>query len=438
MSVDRSAGSGRRAVTGSVVTAAGVALLLVGLSGELMLVAVGALATFIGVSILGPVLARPVARAFGVPLRLRGLSGELATRNAMRNPKRTARTASSLMIGVALVGFITVFAASVKTSVAGSLETDFTGTHIVQSGGYDNSTGLSPSLADALHTTPGVDAVAQARLSPAIVDGSATEAFSAFDATTIDELFALGSVEGDLDSLGSDGIAVSSELALAKGWTIGSTVPVTFPSGDTTFVVEAIYSAGTDWVGSEFVDLDGLRANGGDELDYRVYVSGDESAIEAAAAAYASADVLDKDAFLADVNGEIDTMLGLFYALLAFAVVIALLGIANTLALSVFERTRELGLLRAIGMSRSQVRSMVRWESIVIAVFGTTLGLAIGTFFGWAIVRAMADEGIGTLTVPVNNLVAVAGIAAVAGAVAAAMPARRAANLDVLDAVTAD
>ena len=438
VSVDRSAGSGRRAVTGSVVTAAGVALLLVGLSGELMLVAVGALATFIGVSILGPVLARPVARAFGVPLRMRGLSGELATRNAMRNPKRTARTASSLMIGVALVGFITVFAASVKTSVAGSLETDFTGTHIVQSGGYDNSTGLSPSLADALHTTPGVDAVAQARLSPAIVDGSATEVFSAFDATTIDELFALGSVEGDLDSLGSDGIAVSSELALAKGWTIGSTVPVTFPSGDTTFAVEAIYSAGTDWVGSEFVDLDGLRANGGDELDYRVYVSGDESAIEAAAAAYASADVLDKDAFLADVNGEIDTMLGLFYALLAFAVVIALLGIANTLALSVFERTRELGLLRAIGMSRSQVRSMVRWESIVIAVFGTTLGLAIGTFFGWAIVRAMADEGIGTLTIPVNNLVVVAGIAAVAGAIAAAMPARRAANLDVLDAVTAD
>ena len=438
VSVDRSAGSGRRAVVGSVVTAVGVASLLVGLSGELMLVAVGALATFIGVSILGPVLARPVARAFGVPLRLRGVSGELATRNAMRNPKRTARTASSLMIGVALVGFITVFAASVKTSVAGSLESDFAGTHIVQAGGYDNSTGLSPELADALHTTPGVEAVSQTRISPAIVDGSATEGFYAFDATTIDELFELGAVEGDLDSLGADGIAVSSEQAVAKGWTIGSAVPVTFPSGDTTFVVEAIYSSGTDWVGSEFVDLDGFRANGGDELDYRVYVSGDESAIEATAAGYASADVLDKDAFLAEMNGEIDTMLGLFYALLAFAVVIALLGIANTLALSVFERTREIGLLRAIGMSRSQVRSVVRWESIVIAVFGTTLGLAIGTFFGWAIVRAMADEGIDSLAIPAANLIAIAGIAAVAGAVAAAMPARRAANLDVLDAVTAD
>jgi putative ABC transport system permease protein len=438
VSIDRSAGSARRTVIGASVVAVGVASLLVGLSGELMLVAVGALATFIGVAILGPVLARPVARAFGVPLRLRGISGELATRNAIRNPKRTARTASSLMIGVALVGFITVFAASVKTSVAGSLETEFTGTHIVQSGGFDNSTGISPSLADTLRSTPGVDAVAQARLSPAVVDGSATDAFYAFDATTIDELFTLGSIEGDLDSLGSDGIAISADNAVAKGWTIGTTVPVTFPSGDSTLTVKAIYSDGTDWVGSQFVDLDVLRANGGEELDYRVYVSGDELAIEAAAAGYASADVLDKDAFLAEVSGDIDTILGLFYALLAFAVVIALLGIANTLALSVFERTRELGLLRAIGMSRSQVRSVVRWESIVIAVFGATLGLAVGSFFGWAIVRAMADEGIDTLTVPVANLVVVAGIAAVAGAVAAAMPARRAARLDVLDAVTAN
>ena len=121
------------------------------------------------------------------------------------------------------------------------------------------------------------------------------------------------------------------------------------------------------------------------------------------AAGYASADVLDKDGFLDVVSGEIDTMLGLFYALLMLAVVIALLGIANTLALSIFERTRELGLLRAVGMSRSQVRSTVRWESIIIAVFGTTLGLAIGTFFGWAIVRAMADQGIDTLTVPVDQ-----------------------------------
>ena len=140
----------------------------------------------------------------------------------MRNPKRTARTAASLMIGVALVGFITVFAASAKTSLAGSLETDFTGTHIVETGGWDNSVGLSPELADELRATPGVDVVSQARTTPAIVDGSATDFFSAFDATTVDEVFALGSVEGDLDSLGDDGIAVSAEEATSKGWTLGS------------------------------------------------------------------------------------------------------------------------------------------------------------------------------------------------------------------------
>jgi putative ABC transport system permease protein len=438
VNVDRSAASTKRAVSGTVITVGGIAALVAGLQGQLALVGLGALATFVGVAVLSPVLARPVAKLFGLPLRARGVTGELATRNAMRNPKRTARTAASLMIGVALVGFITVFAASAKTSLAGSLESDFTGTHIIETGGWDNSVGLSPELADQLRATPGVDAVSQARITPAVVDGSSTDFFSAFDSKTVDEVFALGSVEGDLDSLGADGIAVSTEEAASKGWTLGSEVPVTFPGGETTLAVEAIYSGSTDWVGSMFVDLAALRANGGDDLDFRVYVSGDEDAITGVASAYGSAEVLDKDAFLGVVNGEIDTMLGLFYALLMLAVVIALLGIANTLALSIFERTRELGLLRAVGMARSQVRATVRWESIIIAVFGTTLGLAIGTFFGWAIVHAMADEGIDTLTVPFTSLAVVTAIAAVAGAVAAVLPARRAAKLDVLHALVSE
>jgi putative ABC transport system permease protein len=438
VSVDRSGGSRRRAVVGSVVTVAGMAAVVTGLSGQLVLLASGALAVFVGVSVLAPVLARPVARTLGAPLRLRGLSGEMATRNAIRNPKRTARTASSLMIGVGLVGFITIFAASVKTSVAGSLEEEFTGTHIVQSGAYDGSAGFSPELADSLRATEGVDVVAQARMTPAIMNGTPTDSFNAFDSSTIDQLFALGDVEGDLDSLGPDGIAVSAEQAELEGWGIGSTVPVTFPTGSSTFVVEAIYTGGMDWVGAQFVDLEGFTANGIDELDFKLYVSGDDAAVAEGAAGFASADVLDRAAFVDDVNGEIDTILGLFYALLALAVVIALLGIANTLALSIFERTRELGLLRAVGMSRSQVRSTIRWESVIIALFGTTLGLGIGTFFGWAIVQAMADEGIDTLTVPVTGLLVVASIAGVAGAFAAVMPARRAARLDVLDALTAD
>jgi putative ABC transport system permease protein len=438
VSVDRSAASKRRAVIGVVVTAAGVAAMLGGVaSSALAVVGVGALLIFVGVSVLGPVVARPVAQLFGMPLRARGVSGELATRNAMRNPKRTARTASSLMIGVGLVGFITVFAASVKSSVAGSLDAEFTGTHIVDSGSYDNTAGLSPDLAATLRTTAGVDTVSEARLSAAMVEGQ-SEVLNAFNAATIDDVFTLGTIAGDLNALGSNGVAVSAEHARDKHLTLGSSLPVTFPTGDATFVVKAIYSEGIDWVGSQFVDVTAFDANSLPAIDFRVYVSGDESAIVAAASGYPTAKVLDKAGFLHTVNADIDTVLGLFYALLALAVVIALLGIANTLALSIFERTRELGLLRAVGMSRSQVRSTVRWESIIISVFGTVMGLGVGIFFGWVTVHAMADEGIDTLTIPVRSLMTVTVIAAVAGAFAAVMPARRAANLGVLKALVTE
>lgn len=305
----------------------------------------------------------------------------------------------------------------------------------MQSGGQDNSSGLSAELADELRSAPGVDVVTQSRMTPSIIGGEETDPFFGFDAATVGDVFVQGDMQGDIAGLGPDGIAVSAEHATELGWTIGSTVPATFPSGDTSFTVKAIYSGSTDWVGTMFVDLAALTANGGEALDFRVYVTGDEAVIERVAGAHASAEVLDKEGFLDVVSKEIDTMLGMFYALLMLAVVIALLGIANKLALSIFERARELGVLRAVGMGRSQVRSTVRWESIIIAVFGTTLGLAIGTFFGWAVVRAMNDEGIDTLTVPGASLAVLTVIAAVAGAMAAVMPARRAARLDVLKAL---
>jgi putative ABC transport system permease protein len=339
------------------------------------------------------------------------------------------------MIGVALVGFITVFAASTKTSIAGSLDEEFVGTHIISDGGYDNSTGLSPELAERLRAQPGVDVVSQARTTPAVVDGQPTDAFYAFDATTIGSIFDLGDIEGDLHALGIDGIAVSADSASDNDWTLGSSVPVTFTGGDAVLTVEAIYTSGSDWVGKSFVDIDAFTANGLDELDYRIYVSGDTTAITTVAAGEASAIVQDRAAFIDSKNADIDTMLGLFYVMLALAVFIALLGIANTIALSIGERTRELGLMRAVGMTRAQTRSMVRWEAAIIAVFGSTLGLAIGTFFGWAVVRALADQGIDTLTVPMTSLAVVTLIAATAGATAAILPARRAARLDVLEAL---
>lgn len=440
VNVDRSATSRRRAVIGVLTVVAGGVLVAAGLAAEnLSRVGVGALATFMGVAVLGPVLARPAARLFGIPLRLRGVSGEVATRNAGRNPKRTARTAAALMIGVALVGFITIFAASTKSSIAGSLASDYTGTHIVQTGGENTpGAGLSPKVAEQLRTTPGVDAVAEARKSPAIIDGVADETLYAFDAASIGRLFNLGDVQGDHTALGADGIAISADKATEKGWTIGSKVTVTLSSGPTTLTVKSIYSGATDWLSSQFVDLAAFRATIGDGLDTKVYVSGQEQAIKDVVAPYSAAEVLDKEAFLRSVSGQIDAILGLFYAMLALAVIIALLGIANTMALSIFERTRELGLLRAVGMGRRQVRSVVRWESIIIAVFGTGLGLTIGAFLGWVVVRAMAEQGIDTLTVPVTSLAIITVIAGLAGAVAAVIPARRAANLDILRALVTE
>jgi putative ABC transport system permease protein len=231
---------------------------------------------------------------------------------------------------------------------------------------------------------------------------------------------------------------VFADHAADHGWTLGTVVDVTVASGPQSFTVKAVYDDAAEWLGPYFVDIAAYDEFAPDQLDYRVYAVADDAAIRDTAAGYASAKVLDADEFLASVNADIDMILGVIYALLALAVVIALLGIANTLALSIFERRRELGLLRAVGMIRAQVRSTIRWEAIMIALFGTSLGLGVGSFFGWAGVRALRSYGIEQFTYPVGNVVVVVAVACVAGAVAAIAPARRAARLDVLEALSAE
>jgi putative ABC transport system permease protein len=434
VALDRSAGSKARAIVGALLVALGVATLLGGLRGSgPALVGLGAVVVFVGVSVLGPVLARPVAFVLGAPTaKLRGMAGSLARENAMRSPRRTARTAASLMIGVGMVAFIMIFAASAKTSMAGSLEHDYHGTHIVDSGSFDGSSGISPDLAAALRTTAGIKQVAEQRVTKVEVDGRMVSPFSGFDAS-IGRLFDLGAVEGSLDRLGADGIAVEA----GSGRKLGDTVTVTFPTGERRLVVRAVYHDGAEWVGSEFVGLEAFAAGVPTQLDSRIYVDTDRGAtLERVAEPYAAAEVLDKQGFIDAKNANLDTFLNLVYGMLALAVVIALIGIANTLALSIYERTRELGLLRAVGMSRGQVRASVRWEAVIIALFGTALGLGIGVFFGWAMVRALADEGITRLTIPAGGLLVVTAGAALAGVLTALLPARRAARLDVLRAVS--
>ena len=438
VALDRSAASKRRAVSGAVISMLGVAGLLAGLNGEnVKLVGLGAILLFVGVSVLQPVLARPFAFAIGYPMaRLRGMSGLIARQNAMRNPKRTARTAASLMIGVGLVAFIMILAASTKTSTTSALQKDYQGTHVVESGAFDGTTGLSPDLAANVRSTPGVRLMSEERLAHAEVDGKGQDTFKAFDTSTIGKLFDLGHVEGDIAQLGADGIAVADSGLVRPH--LGDTREVTFVTGTKTFVVRAIYENSTEWVGEQFVGLEAFEANLPTQLDSRVYVATDSGAtLDTVAAPYPTADVMNKAEFITAQNAQMDVMLKLIYAMLALAVLIALLGIANTLALSIHERKRELGLLRAVGMSRAQVRSSVRWESAIIALFGTALGVGIGVFFGWAMMSAAAEEGTSALTIPVGQLAVISVISALAGVGAAIMPARRAARINVLKAVSA-
>ncbi len=433
---DRSAVSKRRIIIGTTSTIVAIATLLIGLNAaNAKLVGLGALGLFLAVSILGPVLARPVSTLLGSPIaRLRGTAGVIAQQNAIRNPKRTARTAASLMIGVALVTFLSIFATSVKSSGAGAFRNDYHGTVVVDSGATDSTGGLSPDLATNLAAQPGVRTISEQRTAAVEINGNLAF-LNAYDTTSIGTLFNLGHVEGDLTTLGADGIAVKAGTGLDAP-RLGDTRTITFLTGTATFTVRATYDHGDGFFGDRFVDLAAFETNLPAQLDSRVFVDADNiGVIDQAAAGYPTAKVLTTEGFITEQNGAINTILTLMYALLGLAVLIALLGIANTLALSIHERKRELGLLRAVGMSRAQVRSSVRWESAIIALFGTALGLSIGTFLGWALVHTLADQGLEHLVIPTGTLTIITAIATIAGVGAALMPARRAARIDILRAV---
>ena len=435
---DRSAVSTGRIIVGSVSTLMAATIMLVGSrASDTKIVGLGAFALLVAVSVLGPVLARPVAATLGSPLGwLRGTPGAIARQNAMRNPKRTARTASSLMIGVALVSFLAIFAASIKASGAGAFRDDFQGNVIIDSGAIDSSSGLTPNIANNLKTLSGVRTVTEQRIA-AVETGGDPGFLNAFDSSTVATMFDLGHIDGNLAELGADGIAVRSEKG-PGAVKLGDTRSVTFQTGTATLKVRAIYDHAPDAIGSRFVDLTAFEANLSERIDSRIYVDAtDVTVVEHAAAGYPTAKVLTTEEFITQQHGKLDTILALMYTLLGLAVLIALLGIANTMALSIHERKREIGLLRAVGMSRSQVRSSVRLESAIIAVFGTTLGLTIGTFLAWAMVHAMTTGGSARFVVPTGAMFTVATIATVSGVAAALLPARRAARIDVLTAITA-
>ena len=427
----------RRAASGAALTLLGGVALAAGIFGGngLVLVAAGALGVFLGVSVLAPLFARPVASILGRPLP--GVVGLLARENTRREPRRTAATASALMVGVALVAFVSIFAASIKTSVAEALEGAFPADLALVSTSF--YTGVPDAAIEAWQQVDELAVVSVVRGGQVQVEGEGS-ALLAVDPATIDRVYSLGaSIE--TDEIGA-GMLVHVDLLAERGWQVGQTIEVHYASGGRV-PTEIAGSFEDRTFGTVAVTHDTYHANfTGDEalvalarVVPELSVEEAKAIAEAAVASFPSLDVNTRSDQIAQAEAQVDALLVLFTGLLGLAVLIAVMGIANTLALSVVERTREIGLLRAVGATRRQVRRMVRGEAVITALFGAVLGIGLGSVLGWAVVAGLADQGLGSFTLPGAQLAVWLGVSAVAGVVAAIFPARKASRLDILQAI---
>jgi putative ABC transport system permease protein len=435
-----------RSSIGTIITALGVLMLLVGLFGSagLLAVGVGALFVLLGVFVLSPLFAHGLALAIGAPLtRIKGVTGSLARENAARNPRRTATTGAAVMIAVSLVGFITIFAASANASISTAIDQQLKTDYIITSGGGNGApTGLSPALDKKIAALPQVLASTPVRLGQVGINGSRTFV-NATRGAVGEKVIDLDGVSGSLASIDNNGIAVSKRKADDNHWRIGTIIPVTFvKTGKVPLRVGYIYKANT--FGDYFIGLKTYEKNFTDQLDFLVLaklkpgVSATEgrTAIEPLVKPYPTAKLKDNAQYKADQKKQVNQVLALFYVLLMLAVIIALIGITNTMTLSIYERTREIGLLRAVGESRRQTRSMIRWEAVIIALLGTVLGVLIALFFGWAVIEALKDQGFSTFSPALLQLAIIVIFGGVAAVFAAIRPARRAARLDILNAIS--
>ena len=450
---DTTAGSTGRRVAGLVLAVVGVGLVAKGLADEsAKVLGFGLLGIFLSVAVLGPVIAGPLSRVLAWPIpRLKGITGVLARENAIRNPKRTASTAAALMIAVTLIGFITIFADSAKASVDQSIDQSFNGDFLIDSQTFGQG-GLPVSMADELNQLPEVDAAAGVRLSQAQIAFGA-EFIAGVDPDLIFDVVDVGEIQGDTAALSRpDTVALSADQAREWGLGLGDRLAVRFPSNTAVreFEVVALYER-ADAINVNFpldylFGLPAYEANVEDQYDSEVIVTLAEGvsaeqgrrAVESVTDDYPLAKVQDQAELKANQAQQINQFLALIYVLLGLAVIIAFIGIINTLGLSIYERTRELGLMRAVGMSRRQVRTSIRWEAVIIALLGTALGLVLGIVFSFTLIKVLEGEGFNTFRLPVGQLLFLTVVAAGLGVLMAAWPARRAARLDVLAAIATE
>jgi putative ABC transport system permease protein len=438
-----------------LLAVAGLAIVLAGLFGNAGagtaagLIGGGAVVIVFAVSLFSPRLVRPLAAVAGWPLeRLRRLLGRLARENAQRNPSRTAVTAAALMIGLALVTFVTVFAAGLKSSVAQIVDENFSGGLVIE-----NSDGFSPipsGAAAAARRVPGVASVATIRSAQAkLIEAGTPGAGAKVSAPTPDigDAVKIEWKQGGpaaLRDLSAGQAVVSDSFASDHGLEVGDRFRLLSQTRRRPrFEVAGEFSAKLDVFGSVLITQAALAREFGQTQDTIDFVKTDPSADPAtvqailtrgAEAAFPTAEVLNQGELKESREEQVDQLVNLVYALLAMAILISLFGIANTLALSIHERTRELGMLRAIGMSRRQVRTMIRYEAVITALIGAILGMVLGLIFAALISQPLKDEGF-TLSYPLGSLAVLLVLSALAGVLAAIAPARRASRLDVLQSL---
>ena len=430
-------------VAGAVTLAAGSAGRDVGGQSPLRVSGLGMLGVFLALIVVAPIAARPAALVLGrwLPL-VRGVVGRLAQQNAARNPKRTASTGSALMIGLGIVSLFLVVNASLRASLDDTVDNQFRGDVVIDSGGTFVSGGLPGEIAEDVNALPTVDAATGIRFGFAEIGGT-PHGMRAIDPDTGFDLFDIEVAEGDVSGLDEDGIAVFAGEAEANGWTLGDEIPVVFgETGDIPFTIAAIL-ARRDLTGPYVMGIDAFEANLPDIGDAQIWVRLAEGVtvadarpgLEAVVATFPSAEVQDTEEFKVAMKAQYDVILVLVNALLTLTIVIAMIGIVNALILSVVERTREIGLTRAVGATRGQVRSAIRWEALIIAAFGLMGALGVGVFFGWVLVRALSEQGFRVFALPAPQLAVFAGVTALLTLAASVLPAAWAGRRRVLSAI---
>lgn len=441
---------GKRLIAGSSITVVGLVMLFSGLFGSfsnaLLVMGVGAGLTFVGVAVIAPFFSKGFGKVFGAPLpRMFGVPGRLAKENAVRKPRRMAATASALMIGVALVSILAVLAASAKTTIRSAVEGEVLAEFQVEASGFADptTTGASPALKQALSEVPGVQVASSYRIGPYLEPGNPTTLYLAGVDAALDRALQIEIPSGSFADLGPGRAIIDAGWAEDEGLEVGDTVVIE-PREDRPegLSVVATYDSelftGTRVLISmqDFEEYypSGLEAMIMVKLDDGVDADAIRPALQALVDEYPNLELNDQEQYVEKTAGQVDLFLNILTALLGLAILIALLGIMNTLALSIFERKREIGLLRAVGMTKRQVRRMIRWEAILIAVFGAVIGLVVGTALGVAIVFGIG-QGL-ELAVPAGTLIGYAVAGGIGGFLASLWPSWRGAKTDLLEAIS--